>query len=133
MCLAPLVVELSLSAIPLTLAVLGLVAFGLTGLGYTIAWSLDSTQGFHAIMNLFLIPLWLLSGAVFPPMGAPEWLQWIMVLNPLTYGVDAVRWSLYGSVQYAAMGRPEPLLSLAIVIAFAVATFLMSLYITKKR
>jgi ABC-2 type transport system permease protein len=133
LCLAPLVVELSLLAIPLTLVVLGLVAFGLTGLGYTIAWSLDSTQGFHAIMNLFLIPLWLLSGAVFPPTGAPEWLQWIMALNPLTYGVDAVRWSLYGSVQYAVMDRPAPVLSLAVVTAFAVATFLMSLYITKKR
>src|SRR5690606_25857903 len=75
MLLAPLVVDISAAAIPLTILVLALVAFGLTGLGYLIAWSMDSTQGFHAIMNLFLIPMWLLSGAVFPASGAPEWLQ----------------------------------------------------------
>src|SRR5947208_607310 len=43
-----------------------LVSFALTALGFTIAWSMDSTQAFHAIINLFLIPLWLLSGALFP-------------------------------------------------------------------
>ena len=133
MALAPIVIGISASAIPLTLAVLGLVAFGLTGLGYVIAWSLDSTQGFHAIMNLFLIPLWLLSGAVFPPSGAPEWLQWVMTFNPLSYGVAAVRWSLYGSEQYAAMGGPTPALSLTIVVAFAVAMFCVALWVTHKR
>src|ERR1051325_1565724 len=51
--------------------VMFLVAFGLTGLGVCIAWKMDSTQGFHAIMNLFLIPMWLLSGALFPASGAP--------------------------------------------------------------
>ena len=133
MALAPIVIGISASAIPLTLAVLGLVAFGLTGLGYVIAWSLDSTQGFHAIMNLFLIPLWLLSGAVFPPSGAPAWLQWVMTFNPLSYGVAAVRWSLYGSEQYAAMGGPTPALSLTIVVAFAVAMFGVALWVTHKR
>jgi len=45
---------------------LALVAFGLTALGYIIAWKMDSTQGFHAIMNLLLIPMWLLSDPCFP-------------------------------------------------------------------
>src|SRR5262249_11502575 len=56
-------------------------------LGFLIAWRLDSSQGFHSIMNLFLIPMWLLSGALFPPSGAAAWIAWIMKLNPLTYGV----------------------------------------------
>ena len=47
-----------------------LVAFSLTALGFAIAWPMDSSQAFHAIVNLFLIPLWLLSGALFP-LAAP--------------------------------------------------------------
>ena len=46
--------------------VLFIVSFGLTGLGFLIAWRMESTQGFHAIMNLALMPMWLLSGAFFP-------------------------------------------------------------------
>src|SRR6185503_16062689 len=59
MLLAPLV-GIPVSSIPITLLLLALVAFSLTGLGYIIAWKMDSTQGFHAIMNLLLIPMWLL-------------------------------------------------------------------------
>src|SRR5437764_6902821 len=47
-----------------------LISFALTALGFAIAWPMDSTQAFHAIINLFLIPLWLLSGALFPISGA---------------------------------------------------------------
>ena len=49
----------------LAFAVLTLASVGLTGLGFCIAWVLDSSQGFHAVMNLFLIPMWMLSGALF--------------------------------------------------------------------
>ena len=44
-------------------------------LGFLIAWRLDSTQGFHAIMNLFLVPMWMLSGALFPAGGAAGWIR----------------------------------------------------------
>ncbi len=133
MVLAPLVTGMSLSAIPLTLLILTMVAFGLTALGYVIAWSLDSTQGFHAIMNLFLIPMWLLSGAVFPAAGAPVWLQWVIAANPVTYGVAATRWSMYGTVKYAAMGGPSPGLAMAAITVFAVAMFGVALAVTHKR
>jgi ABC-2 type transport system permease protein len=72
-----------------------LVSFSLTALGFAIAWPMDSTQAFHAIINLFLIPLWLLSGALFPLSGASGWLRWLMRLNPLTYGVEALRGLLF--------------------------------------
>src|SRR5687767_8265536 len=58
-----------LAAIQLV-ALLFVAALGLTSLGYVFAWRLDSTQGFHAIMNLVLMPMWLLSGGFFP---APAW------------------------------------------------------------
>src|ERR1700752_966312 len=72
-----------------------LVSFSLTALGFAIAWPMDSSQAFHGIVNLFLIPLWLLSGALFPLDGASGSIRAIMRLNPLTYGVSALRWLLY--------------------------------------
>jgi ABC-2 type transport system permease protein len=72
-----------------------LVSFALTALGFAIAWPMDSAQAFHAIINLFLIPLWLLSGALFPLSGASGWLRVVMRINPLTYGVDALRELLF--------------------------------------
>src|SRR5207249_5474605 len=73
------------------LGVMVVVGFGLTSLGLLIAWQIESTQGFHTIMNLILIPIWLLSGAFFPPAGVPAPLAWLMRLVPLTYGLAALR------------------------------------------
>jgi len=79
----------------LAAATLGITAFSFTGLGFLLAWRLDSTQGFHAIMNLFLMPMWLLSGALFPTTGAPIWLRRIMQANPMAHAVDALRLALH--------------------------------------
>src|SRR6202163_4449130 len=57
-----------------------LVSFSLTALGFAIAWPMDSSQAFHGIVHLFLIPLWLLSGALFPLAGASGWIRIIMRL-----------------------------------------------------
>src|SRR4029077_20935395 len=75
---------------------LTLLAFTLTALGFLIAWPLDSTQGFHAIMSVFLMPMWLLSGAFFPAEET-GWLSWVIRANPLTYGVAGLRRLLYAS------------------------------------
>ena len=79
----------------LVAVVVFLVSFSLTALGFAIAWPMDSSQAFHGIVNLFLIPLWLLSGALFPVANASKWIKVIMRLNPLTYGVEALRGLLY--------------------------------------
>lgn len=93
---APFVgVRMQLESFLLIVVVVFLVSFALTALGFAIAWPMDSTQAFHAIINLFLIPLWLLSGALFPLAGASGWLRLVMRLNPLTYGVEALRGLLY--------------------------------------
>ena len=72
-----------------------LLGLSFTALGVSIAWTMKSTRGFHAIMNLFLLPLWLLSGAFFPYEGASPVLQWAILLNPVSYAVSAIRTSLY--------------------------------------
>jgi ABC-2 type transport system permease protein len=93
---APLVgVHLTVTSFLLIVLTVFLVSFALTALGFAIAWPMDSNQAFHAIINLFLIPLWLLSGALFPLSGASGWLRLIMQANPLTYGVEALRTLLY--------------------------------------
>lgn len=104
----------SLPALAAAVAVLALVALALTGLGLAIAWMLESTQGFHAVMNLFLIPMWFLSGAFFPAEGAPAWLRAAMAANPLTYGVASLRAALDPGA-----AASSPLLSLAVTSAFA--------------
>ena len=107
------------------LGVLAVLALGLTGLGLLIAWPMQSTQGFHAIMNLVLVPLWMLSGALFPASGAAGWVRALMAANPLTYGVDAVRAGLAGG-SAAAIGADLAVLAAFAVGVTAVATILVS-------
>src|SRR4029077_7675599 len=103
--------------------IMALIAFALTCIGLTIAWKIESTQGFHAIMNLILIPIWLLSGAFWPIDGAPALLRWTMRLNPLTYGMAALRESLYAGSGTGIGSLPSIALSVIVAIAFAIATF----------
>ena len=122
--LAPMTgVRFSAASLLLTLGVMALLAFGLTNLGLLIAWRMDSTQGFHAIMNLLLIPIWLLSGAFFPSTGVPGWLAWTMKLNPLTYGLAAFRQSLYLNTATAVGEVPSWTLSMLITGLFCVLTY----------
>ncbi len=106
-----------------------LIAFGLTGLGFAIAWKMDSSQGYHSVMNLFLMPMWFLSGALFPLDGAPAWLKVAMTINPLTYGVSALRWGLFRSAS-----GPEfpPHVCLAVALGFCAAMFALSILLVKK-
>jgi len=78
------------------LAAFTLMGFSLTGLGLMLAWPMDSTQGFHAIMNVFLLPMWMLSGAMFPIPPESTVLYWISLCNPVSYGVTAIR-AAFGS------------------------------------
>ena len=112
-------VPLTLGRIVAATGVMALVAFGLTNLGLLIAWRMTSTQGFHAIMNLVLIPIWLLSGAFFPRTGVAEPLAWLMRLDPLTYGLVALRACLQPAGASAPGDLPGP--ALAITAAFAAA------------
>lgn len=121
--LAPLVgVRLDPAGTLAAIGVLGILALALTGLGLTIAWRMDSTQGFHAVMNLLLLPIWLLSGAVFPLAGAPAPLALVMTLNPLTYGLAALRRCLYWSTPEAAGAVPGLAVSLAVTVLFGLGT-----------
>ncbi|MGB9381020.1 ABC transporter permease [Candidatus Binatus sp.] len=125
--MAPLAgIHLSLGAIVVSLAIMGVIAFAMTSIGLAMAWKTESTQGFHAFMNMLLLPLWMLSGSVFPVAGAPGWFQWTTRLNPLTYAVDALRQGLY-LAEPASSGATMPMgSSVAIAIAFAAFAFILA-------
>jgi ABC-2 type transport system permease protein len=122
---APLLgLKLGPGDLALVTVVLFAIAFGLTTLGFLIAWKMESTQGFHAIMNLVLMPMWFLSGAFFPASGAPGWMRVLMAVDPLTYGLAALRHALYPRVVSVGAEVPALALSIAVTCAFAVVAFL---------
>jgi ABC-2 type transport system permease protein len=80
----------------LALLIMILTCAACTGFGLIIATKLGNLEGFMAIMNLIVFPIFLLSGAMFPVQVMPPWLKYIMYINPLTYGVDGLRSTLIG-------------------------------------
>lgn len=127
--IAPLAgIHLELARLPLLLLVLFLVAFGLTAFGVCLAWPMRSIQGFHALMNLVLMPMWLLSGAFFPAASAPGWLATAMQLNPLSYGMAATRHG-FGGPGAALPELPAIGPSLAVTTIFALATLALATWL----
>jgi ABC-2 type transport system permease protein len=122
-------VHLTPASIALSALIVILISFELTALGFAIAWPMDSTQAFHAIVNIILLPLWMLSGALFPASGASGWLRFCMRLNPLSYGVDALRNTLFPE---AATEFSLPA-NLAVTAVFCALTFAASWAIVNRR
>jgi len=95
------------------IAALACISVALIGLGLALAWIVDSTQGFHGVMNSILMPMWLISGAIFPVENAADWLRAIALINPLTWTHSAMRSSLGMDTGL------DPTLAWIISIAFA--------------
>ncbi len=101
------------------------VSVGLAGLGLMLAWPMDSTAGFHALMNLLMMPMWFLSGAVFPLELAPMWLRVVGYLNPLTYGHAVLSWAMFEGAPPSAVvpvGVAGVLLLVGVLAAVVMAT-----------
>jgi ABC-2 type transport system permease protein len=127
---APFVgVHITVAAVALSVLVIVLISFELTALGFAIAWPMDSPQAFHAIVNLILLPLWMLSGALFPASGATGWMRLLMRANPLSYGVDALRNALFPAQPTSA----GPALNLAVTAGFCALVFAASWAIVNRR
>ena len=132
--LAPTIgIEPRLTTFLASAGVIALVAFALTGLGFLLAWRMDSTQGFHAVMMVLLLPLWLLSGAFFPAEGAPVWLAIIMRIDPLTYGLAAFRHALALGAEVPPAGLPPFGPSIAVTILFAAVSFAAAVILARRR
>jgi ABC-2 type transport system permease protein len=116
---------------PWVTAYLLLVAFALTSLGYLIAWPMESTHGFHAIMSVFLMPMWLLSGSFFPP-PASGWMYWVVLLNPLTYGTSGLR-RLVTQNEDAVAHLPSLPLCVTVTAMTAVIYVLIAIWMTNRQ
>ena len=123
-------IHFTLASFGLTVSVIFLVAFSLTALGFIIAWPMDSTQAFHAIINLFLIPLWLLSGSLFPLSGASLWIRSVMLVNPLTYGTEALRSLLFPG---SASTNLSLSVNFAVLALFTLVMFALSFLVANRR
>ena len=124
--LGPLIgLHLTANGFLIAMLFMAILSFALTALGFCIAWRMSSTQGFHAIMNLFLMPMWFLSGALFPPQNAWSGIGWLMKLNPLSYGLAGLQHAVYGG-DVAVHRLPGIALCLTISIAFAGILFVLA-------
>jgi ABC-2 type transport system permease protein len=88
-----------------------------------MGWRMRSVQSYHTMMNLLLLPMWLLSGSIFPSAGAARWMQTVMAINPLTYGDAALRRMLYLGQPELQGSLPGLTLSIAVIAGFGVFSF----------
>lgn len=110
--------------LPLLAAVMVLSSLALTGMGIALAWWVRSSAGYHAVMSIVLLPMWVLSGAMFPLNGAGPILSWVMRLNPMRFSVEGVRRALFGAEASVAVSSASmPGLEVPALLAFA-AVFL---------
>lgn len=130
-------IELSVASVAAAVGVMFLVAWGLTSLGFVLAWRLDSTQGFHAVMSVLLMPMWLLSGSFFPaPTGdalVERGVAFLMTINPMTYGVAALRRVLVVDAASLPADLPTLGVSLGVTVLFAAIMFAISCRISGRR
>jgi len=80
----------------ISLPIMLLITFGMVSIGLTLASLMESLESFGVIQTFVNLPLFFLSGALFPLSFFPPWLGWVSVLDPLTYGVDAMRMTILG-------------------------------------
>jgi len=100
-----------------------LIALFFTALGTSLATFFTDTQAFPLIINLIVMPVFFLSGALFPLGGLPKTFAWLLKLNPLTYGVDGLRGSLIGEF-HQAVSLDFLVLGISVLLVLAVGSWL---------
>ena len=121
--LAPLVgVKLTLLIVIQSILVMFLIAFAITGLGIVIAARMKEMEGFQMVVNFVIMPIFFLSGALFPLDRLPGWLAVLTRIDPMTYGVDLLRRVILGVNTF------NPLLSIAIMTGFTLIMFAIAVF-----
>ncbi len=132
---APLLgIQLSVGIILQALVVMFLVSLGLTSMGIILATFMESFEGFNMVMNFLVMPMFFLSGAMFPVSNLPQWLKWLVRLNPLTYGVDALKNLFFPHIVNSPMKAEFALgYDLFLVILFMGAMLMIAMLAFRKR
>jgi len=115
----------NLSLLPLAFVFMFLIAFLFTALGTAIASVLEDMQGFQLIMNFLVMPIFFLSGALFPIEGLPNFIKVITSFNPLAYGVDGLRGALTGAAHFSLL-TDFSVLGIFVVVLLIIGSYLFS-------
>jgi len=115
----------NLAFLPLALVFMFLLALLFTTLGTAIASVMEDFHGFQLIMNFLIMPLFFLSGSIFPLNNVPIVIKIIAAIDPLTYGVDALRGTLIGMTHFG-LGLDFFILSVITVILLIIGSHLFS-------
>jgi len=108
----------SVAALPMMLVYMILTAILFTAFGTAVASLLSDFQGFQLVMNFLVMPMFFLSGALFPLTNVPKLLEIVATCNPLSYGVDGLRLSLIGVAHFGAPTDLAVLSALTAVVLF---------------
>lgn len=112
------------SLLPLAFIIMVALSITLTSFGAAIASMVEDFQGFQAINNFLIFPLFFLSSALYPLENIPRILEFLASINPLSYAVDALRWTLIGESHFGILtSLAVMVLSLVVSVAFAVNRF----------
>lgn len=123
---APLIgLTISLPVVLKLFGVLFLISFALTSFGITVASLMSSMEGFQMIMNFLIMPLFFLSGTMFPLKGVAPWMETLMKIDPLTYGVDALR-----NIMYATSPARDFLVQFPLSLDMAVVVLMALVFVT---
>jgi ABC-2 type transport system permease protein len=110
----------------IALAFMTLIGISFTAFGIAIASRMEDMHGFQLIMNFVIFPIFGLSGALFPISSLPSWLKPLTLANPLTYGVEGIRYGLTGTSQI------DPLLCTGAMAVFAGITAIVGAYLFRQ-
>jgi ABC-2 type transport system permease protein len=111
-----------------------LTCLALCTIGFAVAWWLDSTSAYHVVMSVLLLPLWVLSGSMFPARAGSV-IGVVIQLNPLSYAVSAVRRGIYGDRLPAGM-LPDghgPWLSFCVLLCFVLLALGLAVQVCQRR
>ncbi|MHC1624835.1 MAG: ABC transporter permease [Methermicoccaceae archaeon] len=103
-----------------------LIGISFAAFGIAIASRMDDMHGFQLIMNFVIFPIFGLSGALFPINSVPPWLRSVSLLDPLTYGVEGIRYGLSG------VSQVNPLHSFIVLTGFTIIMTVVGTYFFKK-
>jgi ABC-2 type transport system permease protein len=109
----------SFSVIPLAFLFMAMIAIVFAALGTVIGSSLKDMQGFQLVMNFLVMPIFFLSGALYPLRNLPKVLALLTRIDPLTYGVDGVRTALTGVTHFGIATDAVALVGVAILLLSA--------------
>ncbi len=112
-------------SLPMAFIFMALIAVLFTALGTAIASVLSDFQGFQFVMNFLVMPIFFLSGALFPLTGLPKVIEFLANINPLSYGIDGLRIALIG-VAHFSVGLDLAVLSVVALAALGLGSYLFS-------